>query len=624
MSGIQSIREGLTGNTTRVIVIAIIITFIGSVGWAGFFSQGNANVIAQVGSKQISNVDLNFEISSQQALLDQRFPDERFEEEFLVNFSIDSLIAKFTNLDYLEREGIELTDDFVKKQLSDEDQFLENGVFSQLRFDAFARSNGFIPSDYLERIRQDLLANIWRITLINSSFVTDTEIQESIKLAEQERDISFIRFPLSKFEDSLEYNQENLLDFYSSNADSYFDPEKVKIDYIKLSSGDLEADIILSDDEIEDEYSDYLENFDNTTRKRVSHIMLNINESRDSLEATIALEDVLKRIKNGEEFNSLVTEISEDEGTKDMQGDLGMTDGTLLPPEFELALDSMQEGEVYGPIMLLNSAHLIKLISLTEPSPDSFEQKTESISKELLSRKAEEKYFEVLDNITELSYSLGSVKDISEASSYNYVESGYFTRNSAPEELDNDSIDALLFNESVDGNFSELVEVSPTSFVLFQLKEFVDERQLAFEEIKEELEADYVDSQVKIVSQNYIDELLASLEKDKTLNDISKAEDVSVETYLKLKRDSSLLPGRAINNIFSLPRSMQGNIYGSSQASTGDFILYRLDAVNDTQNVLNEEELLNISNFLNQQKSISEIGELQLTLQNSINIERFN
>ena len=624
MSGIQSIREGLTGNTTRVIVIAIIITFIGSVGWAGFFSQGNANVIAQVGSKQISNVDLNFEISSQQALLDQRFPDERFEEEFLVNFSIDSLIAKFTNLDYLEREGIELTDDFVKKQLSDEDQFLENGVFSQLRFDAFARSNGFIPSDYLERIRQDLLANIWRITLINSSFVTDTEIQESIKLAEQERDISFIRFPLSKFEDSLEYNQENLLDFYSSNADSYFDPEKVKIDYIKLSSGDLEADIILSDDEIEDEYSDYLENFDNTTRKRVSHIMLNINESRDSLEATIALEDVLKRIKNGEEFNSLVTEISEDEGTKDMQGDLGMTDGTLLPPEFELALDSMQEGEVYGPIMLLNSAHLIKLISLTEPSPDSLEQKTESISKELLSRKAEEKYFEVLDDITELSYSLGSVKDISEASSYNYVESGYFTRNSAPEELDNDSIDALLFNESVDGNFSELVEVSPTSFVLFQLKEFVDERQLTFEEIKEELEADYVDSQVKIVSQNYIDELLASLEKDKTLNDISKAEDVSVETYLKLKRDSSLLPGRAINNIFSLPRSMQGNIYGSSQASTGDFILYRLDAVNDTQNVLNEEELLNISNFLNQQKSISEIGELQLTLQNSINIERFN
>ena len=86
MSGIQSIREGLTGNVTRVIVVAIIVTFIGSVGWAGFFSQGSSNIIANVGSKQITNVDLGFEISSQQTLLNQRFPDQKFEHEFLENF----------------------------------------------------------------------------------------------------------------------------------------------------------------------------------------------------------------------------------------------------------------------------------------------------------------------------------------------------------------------------------------------------------------------------------------------------------------------------------------------------------------------------------------------------------
>ena len=69
MSGIQTIREGLTGNVTRVIVVAIIITFIGSVGWAGFFSQGNVNVVATVGSKEITNADLNFEVSTQQFAL---------------------------------------------------------------------------------------------------------------------------------------------------------------------------------------------------------------------------------------------------------------------------------------------------------------------------------------------------------------------------------------------------------------------------------------------------------------------------------------------------------------------------------------------------------------------------
>ena len=108
MSGIQTIRNGLTGNITKVIVIAIIITFIGSVGWAGFFSQGNANVIAQVGSKKITNVELGFEISSQQALLNQRFPNQTLEDEFLVNFSTDSLIGKFSTLDFLEKKDADL------------------------------------------------------------------------------------------------------------------------------------------------------------------------------------------------------------------------------------------------------------------------------------------------------------------------------------------------------------------------------------------------------------------------------------------------------------------------------------------------------------------------------------
>ena len=323
MSGIQSIREGLTGNVTRVIVVAIIVTFIGSVGWAGFFSQGTSNIIANVGSKQITNVDLGFEISSQQTLLNQRFPDQKFEDEFLVNFSTESLISKFSNLHYLEEEGIVLTDDFVMKQLANEDQFLENGVFSQLRFDSFARSNGFIPSDYLNRIRQDLLANIWRLTLINSSFITDTEVQESIRLAEQERDISFIKLPLSKFKNSLEYNENDLNDFYQDNIGLYSEPEKVKVDYLILSSKDLEDDIQISEADIQEEYSDYLVNFDDTIRKSVSHIMLNINDARDLTEASNNLETVKKRIQEGETFESLVLEISEDEGTINTNGDLG-------------------------------------------------------------------------------------------------------------------------------------------------------------------------------------------------------------------------------------------------------------------------------------------------------------
>ena len=72
MAGMQNIREGLTGNLTKLIVAAIVITFVGSIGWAGFFSQGNANIIAKIGSKQITSAELSFEVASQQFLLNQK------------------------------------------------------------------------------------------------------------------------------------------------------------------------------------------------------------------------------------------------------------------------------------------------------------------------------------------------------------------------------------------------------------------------------------------------------------------------------------------------------------------------------------------------------------------------
>jgi peptidyl-prolyl cis-trans isomerase D len=624
MSGIQSIRNGLTGNITKVIVVAIIITFIGSVGWAGFFSQGNANVVAQVGSKKITTVDLGFEVSSQQALLNQRFPNQTFEDEFLVNFSTDSLIGKFSTLDFLERKGINLTDEFVLKQLANEEQFLENGSFSQLRFDSFARSNGFIPSDYLNRIKQDLMSNIWRLTLINSSFLTDSEVQESISLAEQERDISFIRLPRTKFENTLSYTEQELNDFYKVNLNSYIEPQRFKVEYLNLSSKDLEKDIEISESEIEDEHKEYLLDFDNTVRKQVSHIMLNINSDRNSQTAFDELNNVKTRIENGERFEDLVLEVSEDEGTKEIKGDLGITDGTLLPPEFDLPLNSMNEGDVFGPIVLEDTVHLIKLVSLIEPQPESLSERTDDIRLSLISRKAEEKYVEVLDEISEMSFSMAEIKDISEAASIPYKTSTYFSRDAIPADLNNSFIEDYLYGDSLEINYPEIIETSPLSFSLLQLKDVVEEKQIPFEQIQEKVEQDYIASEIRNVSISYMQSLLTSLNEGKSINDIAVEEGVSLETYQGLKRDSSLLPGESIDRIFALSRSSAGNVFDTSQSSNGDYLLFRLDAVKEGNSELGDEEISNISNFLNQQRNITEIGELQLALQDSINIVRMN
>ena len=624
MSGIQSIRNSLTGNITKVIVAAIIITFIGSVGWAGFFSEGNANVAVKVGSKTINTSDLSFEFSSQQSLIAERFPDQVVDEEILLEISTNSLVSKFSVLNYLDQRSLDLPDDFIFQQLSSSDQFLENGTFSRANFDAFARSNGFIPSDYLKRIREDFKNNIWRLSITNSSFITNLEVENSINLAEQERNISFVKYPAKKFRNSVEYTDDDLRSYYNLNSKSYTTPQQVKVNYIEMDQETLIDSSNVSEDEIREAYEDYLSDFDDTVRKSVSHIMIDVNDSRSLEEATLILSDAKKDIDSGTSFEVLVKAISEDEGTKEMDGSLGVTDGTLLPPEFESALEKMSAGEVSEPINLLNSVHLIKLVSAEQPTPSSLEDRKIIIIERLASEKAEDEYFELLDQVSELSFTAGNLDEIAETIPFSKIELDFFSENNTPEVLNTAAVKDFIFNLSEQGDYPELFESEGLKAVIVQLKENISETQLTLDQVKEKVTEDYIEKESFNLSKLFVADQLSNLNEGSSLEMLASNEGLELENYMKLKRDSSLLPVSAIDNIFALPRSGVGNVHSSVNMSNGDLILFRLDAVESGQTDLDEEQKINLNNFLNQQKSLAELSELQLSLQNSLKIERFN
>jgi len=620
MSGIQSIREGLTGNVTRVIVVAIIITFIGSVGWAGFLSQGSANIVVTVGSKEITNEDLNFEASTQQFALSQRFPDQEIDDETLFTISKDNLINKFAVLDFLDSKRTILTDEFIYTQLAGEEQFQENGKFSKARFESFARSNGFVPSSYLKRVKEDFLINIWRQSIINSSFITDLDVSESMTLADQERDITFIKLPAEGFMNSVDYQEEDLKNYYENNKDIYVTPDRAKVFYISLSAEELQSTVKVFDEDIKLEYDEYLSDFDFSDRKSVSHIMLNITDTRDSSAASAELILIKDRLNQGEVFEELVIEVSEDSGTKDIEGSLGITDGTLLPPEFEQALLSMEEGEIYGPIELLSSVHLLRLDEVIKPEPKTLEDLYTKFQEDLLTNKAEEIYVDLLEEVSDLAFSSDSIKDIAETLDQDLTETDYFSKSEIPEILSTNSISDFIFEDFSEGNFPELIETSQLSAVLIQISDYVEQAQIEYQDVRSQIEETYILRESLKASEAFVLKSIEDLRGDKTLEKLSSENNIEVETYKGLKRDSSLLPVRAVNEIFSLPRSQAGDVFGSAVSQNGDSIIFRLDAVNESNEELTEDNIASIKNFLNQQRTISELNELQEFIKQGLSI----
>ena len=91
MAGIQDIRKGLTGTTSKIIVGLIIITFSLFFGWGTVFSSSETNVIAKVNGKNLDIYDLDFEIRTQQFYLNQLNQNENeINDDLLKDLSMKS------------------------------------------------------------------------------------------------------------------------------------------------------------------------------------------------------------------------------------------------------------------------------------------------------------------------------------------------------------------------------------------------------------------------------------------------------------------------------------------------------------------------------------------------------
>ena len=154
MAGIKDIRKGLTVTLSKFIVGSIIVTFSLFFGWGTVFSSSEVNQVASVNETTLDVFDLDFEMRNQRYFLNQRFEgqDLEIEEELIRELSLESIIRRALVLDYLENQGIEISDRLAYLQIAKDENFLLDGKFSKQRFESVVRSLGHMPNKYLQRI----------------------------------------------------------------------------------------------------------------------------------------------------------------------------------------------------------------------------------------------------------------------------------------------------------------------------------------------------------------------------------------------------------------------------------------------------------------------------------------
>ncbi len=95
----------------------------------------------------------------------------------------------------------------------------------------------------------------------------------------------------------------------------------------------------------------------------ISHILLPVEPSESaSSAAKEKIDDLLDRIKKGEDFAQLARQYSEDPGSAEKGGDLGMMDRGDLVKEFEEVAFGLEPGQISDAVKTQFGYHIIQLI----------------------------------------------------------------------------------------------------------------------------------------------------------------------------------------------------------------------------------------------------------------------
>ncbi|MGH7951371.1 MAG: peptidylprolyl isomerase [Limisphaerales bacterium] len=134
-----------------------------------------------------------------------------------------------------------------------------------------------------------------------------------------------------------------------------------------------ELGITVTDAEVKQFYNDHPADFEQPETAHVRHILLMTMDpaTRQPLPADQVaakkkqIEDILKRVKAGEDFAKLAAEYSEDPGSKDKGGELPPFSRGQMVPEFEAAAFALQTNQVSDVVTTAYGFHIIKLIGKT-------------------------------------------------------------------------------------------------------------------------------------------------------------------------------------------------------------------------------------------------------------------
>lgn len=501
----------------KVALGGIIIVFVFWYGWSGpgeqsqtFAAKVNGTVISY---DQFYNV-YESELEKARIRFGGSLPPDLVEKVNLKKHVITGLVHQLLLLQEASRLGMFVTDEDLVRDIKSNPQFQRDGVFDPGIYRSYLQAIKLTPAMYEQTRKQELLEE-QLVRLLTDSVKTDPEeIRRWWHFQNDKVVLSVLRVK-AKPAEGQEVDPKALEAYFRKNERKYEIPQSLNLKYVVFSWSDLQKGMDVSEEDVREYFVMHPKEFLTPEKTRVRHILLRIPEGSDEKalsEIRQKANDLLARIKSGEDFETVAKAESQDAATSEKGGDLGFITKGSMAPEFEEAADRLAVGGVSEPVRTRQGYHIIRVEERQPEVSLTLESAREDIRGKLLETKARKKVPSVAEDFYEQVYRTDDLEGQAKKFGFSVREQNYVSKMGALEPIgaDQDVIEEAFRLKM--GETSKMIK-SGDYYVITSLVEKNKERMPSLDEVKAQVTKDFLNDRALTEAEKRADELIKSLKE---------------------------------------------------------------------------------------------------------------
>ena len=572
LTEIKKKSAGVAGS----IVIIIVAALVALSGIQYYVSKtGDNKAVASVNGTNI--LQHNFDRSYKIAKFYYKNNKIDLESQQLLHLQqqvLGNLVSNALKQDYANKQGIYVPDYLRDSYVTKQQHFYESGKFSVDKYNFLVKNTYGSEELFLASVVSDLKMSQLLAGIVDTTYVLPYEIDDITSLLQMQRDIKYLRLSVKDL-DVVQPTNAELLTYYNEHPSEFYTASKVKLDYILIDKQQVAKKLQPTTQQLQNFYDANKYNYNRPASFSVKNYNISALSAAKLSEFQI---QQLQQLTSVQELNRFLAN-NKDSISYTVSKESDLLPKNFIKQQYHIMATNMSVGSVYLYSLADDTYKIIELASYKDDNMPSLAKIKARVLADWRNEQVELQYASLVEQFTELAYTMDNLVDIASETGYRVASSAYFTKDHGVDFISNfATVRDIAFSEEIISSAvnSDLIKLSAEQAVILHINKHIAEQQQSFSKVKDIIAAKLFKQKQQDYLAHEAENILATLRSSKSIPE----ELNSKWQYLKNIKSQGVVARLAMeirDNIFDMPQPTANlHSYANIKLADNDVLIVEL------------------------------------------------